>query len=306
MALLGLAHEPVDLRAAVLRVARQPLDLAVAVPDVVREPLDLGVAGLGLADEPFDLGVALLDVAREPLDLRVAVLGVVRQPLDLLALLLVTRPSSASSCCGCSSCSSRWRTRPTRRTACFRRRSRSAGERADLALALGECVLGRREPRPLLLQLREEQRLGASVRLGLVALDGTRIVFGLELRRLHDAERRRAGHSTVVLVAPLDLRAQARTESGLHRELDPVLRRERARKIGAGHEAERDDRLTEPLPRHLLLNEGAFELVVGQKTLFDEQASKGTPRNAGRFHITRYRRRCPRRQAVSDEMPLSG
>ena len=67
-------------------------------------------------------------------------------------------------------------------------------------------------------------------------------------------------------------------------ELDPVLRRERAREIGTRNEAERDDRLTEPLARHLLLDEGAFELVVGQKTLFDEQASKGTPGNAGRFH----------------------
>ena len=45
-----------------------------------------------------------------------------------------------------------------------------------------------------------------------------------------------------------------------------------------------DDRFTKPLARRLLQNEGALELVVGQKTLFDEQASKGTPGDAGRFH----------------------
>ena len=267
---LRLAHEPVNLRAAVLRVARQRVDLTVAVRDVLREPLDLGVAGLGLAGETFDRVVALLDVAREPLDLRVAVLGVVRQPLDLLDLLLGLPPAAAHP--------SDEADRLLSPAIAFAR------EHTDLALTLGERVFGSRESRPLLLQLREEKRLGASICIGLVALNSTRMVFRLGRQRLHDAERRRAGHSTIVLVPPLDLRAQARPESGLHRELDAVLRRERAREIGTRHETERDDRLTEPLARHLLLNEGAFELVVGQKTLFDEQASKGTPGNAGRFH----------------------
>jgi hypothetical protein len=85
-------------------------------------------------------------------------------------------------------------------------------------------------------------------------------------------------------VPSLDLGAQACPESGLHCQLDAVLRRERARKIGTRHEAELDDRLAKPLTRRLLQNEGALELVVGQKTLFDEQASKGTPGDAGRFH----------------------
>ncbi len=191
-----------------------------------------------------------LDLVREPLDLLALLLGHPAQLGELLLWLCELRLALASS---------------LDEADCLLSPSVSlAGERADLALALGECVLRRREPCPLLLQLREEQRLGCLVGLGRAALDSTRIVFGLQLRRLHDAERRRAGHSTVVLVAPLDLRTQACTESGLHGELDPVLRCERARKIGAGHEAERDDRLTEPLPRHLLLNERAFELVVGQ------------------------------------------
>ena len=116
----------------------------------------------------------------------------------------------------------------------------------------------------MLLQLCEEHCLGRSVFLCLTAVDSMRRVFGLDLRRLHDAERRRAGHSTVVLVAPLDLRAQTCAESGLDGEFDPVLGCERARKVGTGHEAERDDCFAEPFARHLLLNEGAFELVVGQ------------------------------------------
>ena len=157
-------------------------------------------------------------------------------------------------------------------------------KRADLALALGKCLLGSGEPRPLLLQLPEKERLGRAVHLGLVAVDGTRIVFRLGRRRLHDAERGRAGDPTIVLVPSLDLSAEARPESRLHRQLDAVLRRQRAGKIGARHEAELDDRLAEPLTCRLLQNESALELVVGQKTLFDEQASKGTPRNAGRFH----------------------
>ena len=85
---------------------------------------------------------------------------------------------------------------------------------------------------------------------------------------------------------PLDLRAEARPESGFHCQLDAVLGCERARKIGARYEAELDDRLAEPLTRRLLQSEGALELVVGQKTLFDEQASKGTPGNAGRFQLS--------------------
>ena len=104
----------------------------------------------------------------------------------------------------------------------------------------------------------------------------------------------------------LDLRAKARPESGLHRQLDAVLRRERARKIGTRHEAELDDRLAEPLTGRLLQNEGALELVVGQKTLFDEQASKGTPGDAGRFHTLDIGAVGPWRQVVSDQMPLSG
>ena len=272
MALLGLAHEPLDFRAAVLRVARQRVDLTVAVLDLLREPLDLGVAGLGFARETFDCVVALLDVAREPLDLGIAVLGVVRQSLDLVDLLLGLPRAAAHS--------------SDQANGLLSPAIPLAREHTDLALTLGECVFGSREPRPLLLQLREEKGLGASLYIGLVALNSTRMVFRLGRQRLHDAERRRAGQATIVLVPPLDLRAQARPESGLHRQLDAVLRRERAREIGTRNEAERDDRLTEPLARHLLLNEGAFELVVGQKTLFDEQASKGTPRNAGRFHRT--------------------
>jgi hypothetical protein len=236
------------------------------------------------ADLALAVGVAFRDVAREALYLGVAILGVVREALDLAELLL-GRPAEVFKlfvgqfepplALAYASDEADCLLSPV---------VALVSKRADLALALGKCLLGSREPRPLFLQLPEKERLGRAIHLGLVALDGTRIVFRLCRRRLHDAERGRAGDPTIVLVPSLDLSAKTRPESGLHRQLDAVLRRQRARKIGARHEAELDDRLAEPLTCRLLQNEGALELVVGQKTLFDEQAPKGTPRNAGRFH----------------------
>jgi hypothetical protein len=85
-------------------------------------------------------------------------------------------------------------------------------------------------------------------------------------------------------VPPLDLGPEARPEAGLDRQLDAVLRRERARKIRPRDEPELDDRLAEALSRRLLSCERTFELVVGQETLFDEDSSEWTPSDVGRFH----------------------
>ena len=173
MVLLGLAHEPVDLRAAVLRVARQAVDLTVPVLDVVREPVELGVTGTGLAGETFDLGVALIDVAGEPLDLGVAVLGVLRQPLDLPELVLGYLAQLGKLFVRLFDLMLAMAYTSDEPDGLLSPAIALARERGDLALALGECLLGSRQPRPLLLQLPEKKYLGGAFRLGLLAVDGT-------------------------------------------------------------------------------------------------------------------------------------
>ena len=135
----------------------------------------------------------------------------------------------------------------------LRRRSRSCAlGSSPFPLALGERRLGRGELRPLFLQLGEEERVGSLARVLLRAVVGVRPGVRLGLRGVDDAERRRAGHSTVAFVSPLDLGAKSRPEAGLDRQLDSVLRRERAREVGAGDEAQLDDRLAESPAGRLL------------------------------------------------------
>jgi hypothetical protein len=113
-------------------------------------------------------------------------------------------------------------------------------------------------------------------------------------------------------VTPLDLRAEPRPEPGLHGQHNAVLRRKRARQIGAGDEAELDDRFAEPFARSLLHSEGALELVVVKEALLDKKAPQGTPGDAGRFHTIgigpillggkRFRSRMPRSSEAETKM----
>jgi hypothetical protein len=65
-----------------------------------------------------------------------------------------------------------------------------ACDRRDLALVLDQRLLGCGEPRPLLLQLPEQERLGHALGFGRADVDSGEKVFGLGGRRLDDGECR--------------------------------------------------------------------------------------------------------------------
>ena len=165
----------------------------------------------------------------------------------------------------------------------------NVGELGELTLPLCQRFLRRRELRPLLLELGEQRRLAGvrhrlgrrdeleDLRLGLRL--GLRVGIGVRIRyELDDA-------LPSALVPPLDLGAETGAEALLGRQLDPVLGRERACELGAGDEAELDDRLAEALPRRLLLRQRALELVVCEQALLDEQSPEWPPGDVGRFHL---------------------
>ncbi len=139
--------------------------------------------------------------------------------------------------------------------------------------------LGRREFRPLLLELCEEPGL-AGRRLGF----GLRFVRGIERDYLGE---HRPGAPALALVPALDLGAQARAETSLGRQLDPVLRGESARQLRPRDEAALDDRLAEAPAALLLTSERSLELLARQEALLDEDPPERTPGDAGRFH-SRY------------------
>ena len=160
------------------------------------------------------------------------------------------------------------------------------GERRELALPLSQRVLRRRELCPLLLELREERgftgvlrRLGRRGELEDLGLRlGAHVGLGIGIGyELDDA-------LPIALVTPLDLGAEAGAETLFGRQLDPVLGRERARELGAGDEAELDDRLAEALPGLLLLRQRLLEFVACEQALLDEQSPEWPPGDVGRFH----------------------
>ena len=259
----GALREPRSLAASPVVLAGERRELTITLDDpFLRRRLDAGELGAqahALRSESVDLrptGSHLAFELRDPLvplvvraALRTGLTGTPRESCGLAASFVVL-----------------------------------VGERRELAVALGESLLGRSELRPLLLELRvQDLLLGRRGRLELGRLL-VRRCFGQSLEGLIGARQGADDSPSVALVALLDHRAEPRAEAGLRCELDPVLRGERVRELRAGHEAAIDERLTEPAAGPLLLCEGVLELVGSQESLFDEQAPEGPPRYAGRFH----------------------
>ena len=176
-----------------------------------------------------------------PLDLRPASLRLVFELRDPLVLLVV-RVGLRSGLTG-TPCESRGLAAPF---------VVLVGERRELAVALGEPLLGRRKLCPLLLELRVQDLL-----LGRRSLEPGRLLVRRCLRQslegLVGARQCADDSPSVALVALLDHRAKPGAEAGLGGELDPVLRGERVRG-SAGDEAALDEGLAQaaagpPAPR---------------------------------------------------------
>jgi hypothetical protein len=273
----GPAQKSLRLRPAPPTLGYELLELGVALGDTRASGLELGpdlcgplgettVALPGALQEPHGLRASPLAETREELHLCLATDELLSQCVDVGAQLL-REPVEPFQFCFAPHDTPIALARPPGE-------SHGLGappvgfqeERRELTLPVGKQLIGRRQLRPLLLQLRQERLFGGWGRPA-----GLQVRNGLERRpRLGRPLDRHDLPPALSVVTAFDLCAQTSSESRLRRELDSVLGRQRPRQRRARDEAELDDDLAEPPTGRRLVRERTLELLVGEQASLDQ------------------------------------